>query len=134
MGLTVLDVEVANPAKPGASEKLHFLIDSGVFFAIVPSPVLERLQIRPQPDTEVRFGLWDGSKILRKKGRALFRYGDRAGMSDVVFGEEGDCVLLSTQTLEALGLRLDPLRRELRPLPTIPAPSAARQARTRRKP
>ncbi len=42
---------------------------------------------------------------MRKKGGALFKYGDR--------------VLLGVFTLEALGLSLDPLRRELRPLPMI---------------
>lgn len=55
----------------------------------------------------------------RQKGVALFKYGERIGGTDVVFGEEGDSVLLGAFTLEALGLVLDPLRRELRPLPMI---------------
>jgi len=42
-----------------------------------------------------------------------------AGGADVIFGEEGDSTLLGTFTLEALGLSLDPLRRELKPLPMI---------------
>jgi hypothetical protein len=39
--------------------------------------------------------------------------------ADVIFGEEGDSVLLGAFTLEALGLSLDPLRRDLKPLPMI---------------
>ena len=37
----------------------------------------------------------------------------------MIFGEEGDSSLLGAFTLEALGLTLDPLKRELRPLPMI---------------
>lgn len=44
---------------------------------------------------------------------------DRIGGADVIFGEEGDHVLLGAFTLEALGLVLDPLRRELKPLPMV---------------
>ena len=50
---------------------------------------------------------------------ALFKYGDQVGVADVIFGEEGDNNLLGAFTLEALGLALDPLRRELKPIPMI---------------
>ena len=66
-----------------------------------------------------QFRLANGERITRDKGVALFRYDDRAGGADVVFGEEGDSVLLGALTLEALGLSLDPLRRELKPLPLL---------------
>jgi hypothetical protein len=49
----------------------------------------------------------------------LFRYEGRIGGADVVFGEPGDSNLLGAFTLEALGLALDPLRRELRELPMM---------------
>lgn len=117
MGLTVLDLEVGNPATPEVTERLEFLIDSGAIYSVVPTPILERLGIRPLTTQEFR--LADGSKITRKKGGALFRYGERVGVADVVFGEEGDSVLLGSFTLEALGLLLDPLRRELKPLPMM---------------
>jgi hypothetical protein len=68
---------------------------------------------------EQEFRLANGEKIVRKKGGALFKYGDRIGGADVIFGEEGDSVLLGAFTLEALGLSLDPLRRELKPLPMM---------------
>ena len=117
MGLTVLEVEVANPATPEITEKVEFLIDSGAVYSVVPAPILERLGIRPL--TEQQFRLADGSKILRKKGAAVFKRDDRAGGADVIFGEEGDSTLLGALTLGALGLSLDPLRRELKPLPMI---------------
>jgi clan AA aspartic protease len=117
MGLTVLEIEVGNPANPEVTEKLEFLIDSGAIYSVVSTPILERLGIKPLAEQEFR--LANGTKIMRKKGIALFKYGDRLGGADVVFGEEGDSVLLGAFTLEALGLVLDPLRRELKPLPMV---------------
>jgi hypothetical protein len=48
---------------------------------------------------------------------------DAVGGADVIFGEKGDSTLLGAMSLEALGLALDPLKRELRPLPMILAGS-----------
>ena len=78
---------------------------------------MKRLGIKPL--AEQQFRLANGKKILRKKGGAVFRYGKRVGVADVIFGEKGDSNLLGAFTLEALGLSLDPLRRELKPLPMI---------------
>lgn len=117
MGLTVLEIEVGNPANPEVTEKVEFLIDSGAVYSVVPTATLERLGIKPLADQEFR--LANGQKIVRKKGIALFRFGERVGGADVVFGEEGDATLLGAFTLEALGLVLDPLKRELRPLPML---------------
>jgi len=117
VGLTVLELEVGNPANPEVTEKIEFLIDSGAIYSVVPAPVLERLGVRPVATQEFR--LADGSKITRRKGIALFRYGERVGGADVIFAEEGDSTLLGSFTLEALGLSLDPLRRELKPLPML---------------
>ncbi len=121
MGLTVLEIEIGNPAFPETTDKLEFLIDSGAIYSVVPTPILERLGIKPLVAQEFR--LADGTKITRKKGGALFKYGERIGVADVIFGEEGDSVLLGAFTLEALGLSLDPLRRELKPLPMVLASS-----------
>jgi len=117
VGLTVLEIEVGNPANPEVTEKLEFLVDSGPIYSVVPAAMLERLGIKPLATQDFR--LADGTKISRKKGGAVFKYQDRIGVADVIFGEVGDAVLLGMFTLEALGLALDPLRRELKPLPVI---------------
>jgi clan AA aspartic protease len=117
MGLTILEIEVGNPANPKVTDKVEFLIDSGAIYSVVPTPILERLGIKQISTQEFR--LADGTKNVRKKGIALFKYGDKIGGADVIFGEEGDSVLLGAFTLEALGLALDPLKRELKPLPMI---------------
>ncbi len=127
MGLTVLEVEVGNPADPVITEMVEFLIDSGAIYSVVATPILRHLGINPI--TEQQFRSADGSKIVRKKGVAVFKYGDRIGGADVIFGEEGDSTLLGAFTLEALGLSLDPLRRELKPLPMILAISSEQTER-----
>ena len=121
MGLTVLEVEIGHPGRPKVTEKLEFLIDSGALHSVVPARILKKLGIKPIKKEEFR--LADGSRILRKRGGAFFRYGDRVGVADVIFGEPGDSLLLGATTLESMGLALDPLKRELKPLPMILAGS-----------
>jgi hypothetical protein len=52
-------------------------------------------------------------------GDVVFKLNGHQGASPVIFGEKGDSTLLGTVSLEALGLLLDPIRRELRPLPMV---------------
>ncbi len=117
MGLTVLELEIANPARPAVTERVDLLIDSGALYSVVPAAILARLGIEPL--VEQQFRLANGAKIIRKKGGAVFKRGDRVGVADVIFGEEADSALLGATTLAALGLSLDPIRRELEPLPLI---------------
>jgi predicted aspartyl protease len=117
MGLTVLEIEVGNPASPEVTETLELLVDSGAIYSVVPTATLARLGIKPLTTQEFR--LADGTKVSRKKGGAVFKHQDRIGVADVIFGEENGYSLLGALTLTALGLALDPLRRGLRPLPMI---------------
>ncbi len=117
MGVTYVELEVANPAQPSVKEKLTFLVDSGAVYSVAPREVLDRLGIKPL--VSETFLLDNGEKIVREKGVELYQYGERLGGADVIFGEPGDANLLGALTLEALGLSLDPLKRELKPLPML---------------
>ena len=92
MGLTVFEILVGNPAKPKVMQPIEFLVDSGAIYSVVPAKILKKLGIKPI--AEQTFRLADGSKITRKKGVALFKYGKQTGGADVIFGEEGDSTLL----------------------------------------
>ena len=123
MGLTVLTLEIANPAALERCAAIEFLVDSGATYSFVPRLVLERLGIEPH-SREV-FRLADGSSIERERGDAVFVHGTRRGAAPVIFGEPGDATLLGAVTLESLGLVLDAIRRDLRPLPMVVAGAGA---------
>ncbi len=119
MGLTVLTIDVANPANEEHREPVEFLIDSGAVYSVVPREVLSRLGIKPR--SHQRFRLADGSSIERDRGNAIYFYKGRDGAAPVIFGEPGDATLLGAVTLESLGLVLDAMRRDLVQLPMIVA-------------
>ncbi len=117
MGITKVELEIANIVAPKKKEKLELLVDSGAIFSVVPATTLRRLGIKSREKQEFR--LANGDKIVRRKGTALFWFNGRTGVADVIFGEQGDATLLGAFTLETLGLALDPLKRELREMPMI---------------
>lgn len=122
MGLTYIDADIANPRSPRRTARLRFLVDSGAIYSVAPSSVLRRLGIRA---TSTRnFILADGTSIKRQMGEVSFRINGHTGTSPVIFGQREDSALLGSVSLEVLGFFLDPLKRELRPLPMILAGSA----------
>ena len=114
MGLTHIELEVANPARPELKRKSELLVDSGAVYSVVDGKLLEGLGIR-RAGREA-FLLANGDKIEHDVGSALFIYQGNERASTVIFGEEGDSPLLGSHTLEAFGLVLDPFKRELRPM------------------
>jgi len=123
MGMTSVRMEIANVARRHETETVELLVDSGAVYTVVPAPVLERLAIEVL--AEEAFRLANGARIVRRKGALLFRYGEKIGAADVIFGEPGDAPLLGALTLEALGLTLDPIKRELRPTELLLLAAAA---------
>lgn len=117
MGLTHIEATIANPANPRKTRKFSLLVDSGAVYSVVPKTVLRQLGVKPH--STKTFTLADGSWITRKIGDVVFKFDGHQGASPVIFGEKGDSTFLGTVSLEALGLLLDPIRRELRPLPMV---------------
>jgi clan AA aspartic protease len=117
MGLTYVSVGIANPLKPRKSVKLEMLVDSGAAYSVVPRALLEKLGIKPR--TKRSFILADGTNVERRLGEATFDFQNEIATSPVIFGEKGDAALFGMVSLETLGLILDPLKRELRPLPMM---------------
>ena len=114
MGITETPVLLRNPAARERCAEVDMIVDSGAIFSVVPSSVLRRIGIAPE-STET-FDLADGRPVRRDIGNVLYEVGGRTRAAPVVFGRRQDACLLGAVTLEALGLRLDPLRRQLRPL------------------
>ena len=102
LGTTYLEVGVGNPANPDVTDQVELMVDSGAVHPVIPGPLLQKLGIKPL-DTQT-FRPADGSKTIRRKGVALFKYDSR---------------LPGATTLESLGLPLDSIRQELRELPMV---------------
>lgn len=117
MSITNLSIKVSNPQNPKMAETLEFLVDSGAVYSVVPSPILKRLGILS--DEEREFILANGQKVSRRLGGARFEYAGKKGHAPVIFGERKDSTLLGATSLEAMGLILNPLERNLLPLPMV---------------
>ena len=64
MGLRVLEMEIGNPARPDIIKR-EFLIESRVIYSVVPTTILDKLQIEALGAEQ--FKLVNGTRILRKK-------------------------------------------------------------------
>ncbi len=116
MGITFLKIKVSNPAYPKKIKELEFLVDSGAIYSVVPEKILKELKIKATSFEE--FILANGEIIKRPVGNATFHYKGKVRASPVVFGEK-DVFLLGATTIESFGMILDPIRRELKPLPMV---------------
>lgn len=116
MSITYLDIKVKNPQTPKKEIIGHFLVDSGAVFSVMPESILKKLGIKSTD--KQRFSLANGEVIEKQVGNALFEYRGKLRSSPVVFGEK-DIFLLGAVTLESLGVIIDPINRELKPLPML---------------
>ncbi|MGH7529958.1 MAG: retroviral-like aspartic protease family protein [Gemmatimonadales bacterium] len=122
MGTFRIDVEIENPARPGARRTLaSVLVDTGAELSWVPAEVLESLGI--ERNTKWQFRQADGTILERWTGIVVIGVGGRRTGDDVVFGEPGDLVLLGARTLEGLNVRVEPVTKRL--IDAGPAPAAA---------
>ena len=116
MAITFVELKVANMAKPRISRRYEFLVDSGAIYTVIPKSELKKLGVKPTSKEE--FILANGESFKKSVGNALFEFQGKTRAAPVVFGEKG-IFLLGATTLEALGLILDPIRRQLKPLPML---------------
>ena len=114
MGMTEVRVRVVNLNDARRAAEVDMVVDSGAIYSVVPAHVLREIGVVPR-DKKV-FGLANGGTVTRQVGDVRYEIGASSGAAPVIFGRRGDSPLLGVVTLEALGLRLDPLRRRLHPL------------------
>ena len=107
-------IELAAGAE-GPFEAVDALVDSGATYTLLPAPLLRRLGV--QPIDRQRFVVADGRQIERDLGEAVVRINGRTRNTVVVFGDDGAEPLLGAVTLEEFGLGIDPIGKELIPVP-----------------
>lgn len=92
-------------------ETLDALVDTGSTFTWVPRDILVRLGI--QAEFRQEFQTADGRVIEREIAQTRARLAGEERITIVVFGGEGDTVLLGAYTLEAFSLAPDPVNQRL---------------------
>jgi len=117
MGITHLDITVKRLPSDPAGEILEFRVDTGATYTLAPADVLTRPGIQPHRSLTVT--LADGSTTSRPMGGAYFEYQGVGGVAPVRFGQSGDANFLGATALEAMGMMIDPLSRNLRQRPAM---------------
>lgn len=112
MGLTYVDADVIGLRK--RRRKVHFLVDSGAGYSLLPLEVWRELGLRPSH--KVTVSLADGTHLERQVSECRIEYGGRNAATPVFLGQPGDEPLLGVITLENLGLMLNPFQRTLQPM------------------
>ena len=116
MALTFVSITISNPKDAKKRIEKRLLVDSGAVYSAIPAEVLQVLGVRPID--KQKFILGNGEVIEKEIGEARFSFQGKERTAPVIFGDK-DVYLLGATTLENLGLILDPLRRELKPLPML---------------
>ena len=121
MGSFRVDVEVENPARPGQRRTVRsVLVDTGAELSWVPGQVLESLGV--EHNNRWLFRQADGTILERWTGSVLVSVAGKRAADEVVFGQQGDLVLLGSRTLEGLNFRVEPVTKQL--VDAGPAPAA----------
>ena len=121
MGSFRVDVEIENPARPGARRTVRsVLVDTGAELSWVPAEVLESLGV--ERNNQWRFRQVNGTILERWTGGVNVYVAGKKAADEVVFGEPSDLVLLGSRTLEGLNFRIEPVTKQL--VDAGPAPAA----------
>jgi len=121
MGSFRVDVELENPARPGQRRTVRsVLVDTGAELSWVPGQVLESLGV--EHNNRWLFRQADGTILERWTGSVLVSVAGKRAADEVVFGQQGDLVLLGSRTLEGLNFRVEPVTKQL--VDAGPAPAA----------
>ena len=89
------------------------LVDTGATFSMIPKALARAVGIAPLR-RRVTIELADGRRVKVEAGTALFGVAGREAPSTILIGDVVEPIL-GVETLEALGLMVDPRRQKLTP-------------------
>ena len=112
MGITNVTLKVINLKDESRFVEESFLVDSGASLSVLPPKITRKVGIKPTGEKR-QFSLADGTIVERGIGEAIFEFQGKRAPSLVVIGQKGDSPILGALTLEAMGLVLDPFKRQL---------------------
>jgi aspartyl protease family protein len=114
MGYVKVKVKIRNIHKPELEAEKELLADTGSIYTMIKRKFLEELHIKPRGKR--KFKTADGRLVEREVGAAEIEINGQSTYSIVIFGENSDAEVLGVTTLEELGLQVDPVTGELKPL------------------
>ena len=110
MGTFLVTIDVGDP-QGQTWESIDALVDTGSTYTWIPRRLLERLDVGPQFLRE--FETADGRVIQRDMAITMVRWDGEMMPTLVVFGGDGDAVLLGAYTMEGFALAPDPVNQRL---------------------
>jgi aspartyl protease family protein len=114
MGYVRVKVKIRNIHNPELEVERELLADTGSIYTMIKREFLEELQIEPRGKR--KFKTADGRLVEREVGAAEIEINGQSTYSTIIFGENTDVEVLGVTTLEELGLQVDPVTGELKPL------------------
>jgi aspartyl protease family protein len=114
LGYVRVKVKVRNPQLRTREAEVELLAETGAIYSVIPSTILESVEIERRSMRKMR--LADGRVIERHLGIAEIEVRGETAHSNVIFGEDDDASVLGVTALEELGLQVDPLTGELKPI------------------
>jgi len=113
MGYVKVRARIWNVEDPRKAKGVELLVDTGAVYTVLPRSLLEELGVEPMGKR--RFRLADNRVVERDVGIVGIEIKGIKTHTPVVFGDEG-VYLLGVVTLEELGLEVDPVSGELKPM------------------
>lgn len=114
LGYVRVKTKVRNPEEKERQFETELLVDTGAIYSVIPAKMLESLKIERKGIRKMR--VVDGSVIERHLGIAEVEVKGDIAHGNVIFGEEADTSVLGVTALEELGLQVDPVTGELKPM------------------
>ena len=115
MGYTKVRVKISNPNEPSKYREKELLVDTGAVYTVVNARDLREVGIGIIDKMD--FYSINNQKLTREVGVSIVEVMGRRWLTNIIFGEEGDNEVLGVTTLEQLGLQVDPVSKEIKPLP-----------------
>jgi predicted aspartyl protease len=112
MGHTTATVRICNPQDRTKCIETELIVDTGSTYTWVRKERLETIGVKPTGLK--RFRTMEGKTIEREVGEAVIECLGESATRIVVFAEKGDAEVMGVDTLEGLGLEIDPVTKQLR--------------------
>ena len=118
MGSIHVDVTL-RPAKGGrGAYKARFLVETGATDSLAPASCLRKIGMRTKGSRV--YEMADGTKHSYAFGLAEISFMGQVTAGRVIFGPEKVEPILGVTALESVGVTIDPARKTLKRLPSVP--------------